>query len=122
MSYDIRFAVKVAGTDKDVYAVIGEPERSSPTYNNADIFRKSMGWDYKQSEWYKLTDVIPYIERGIHELQFNREAYRSLEPDNGWGGIQSSLEALQSIIKWITEDMEWSWNCDIPKDCIYMCW
>ena len=122
MSYDIRFAVKVAGTDKDTYAVIGEPERSSPTYNNAQIFRKSMGWDFKQGEWYKVTDIIPYIEHGIHELQFNKDAYRELEPDNGWGGISSSLEALQSIIQWLTNDMEWGWNSDIPRDCIYMCW
>ena len=122
MSYDIRFGVKVAGTDEDIFAVIGEPERSSPTYNNRDIFVKSMGWDYHQGEWYKLTDVIPYIERGIHELQFNKKAYKDLEPDNGWGGIESSLEALQSIMKWITQDMEWSWNGDIPKDLIYMRW
>lgn len=122
MSYDIRFGVRVAGAEADTYAVIGEPELASPTYNNADIFRKSMGWDYEQGEWYKVTDVIPYIERGIHELQFNKAAYKKLEPDNGWGGISSSLECLQSIMKWIAEDVEWSWNGDIPKDCIYMTW
>ena len=121
MSYDIRFGVKVEGT-KDIFAVIGEPERHSPTYNNAKIFRKSMGWDYEQGKWYKVSEIIPYIERGIHELRFNKEAYRKLEPDNGWGGIQSSLEALESIMQWITNGFEWSWNGDIPKDCIYMCW
>lgn len=122
MSYDIRFGVKVVGAKEDVYAVIGEPERSSPTYNNAQIFRKSMDWDYTQGEWYKLTDVIPCIERGIHELQFNRNAYKPLEPDNGWGGIDSSLKALQSIMQWITEELPRSWNEDIPLDCIYMRW
>ena len=121
MSYDIRFAVKVAGAE-DVYAVIGEPEHNSPTYNNGGIFRKCMDWDYHQSEWYKLTEVIPYIERGIHELQFNKQEYKELEPDNGWGGISSALDALQSIMKWITQDREWSWNSDIPLDCIYMSW
>ena len=121
MSYDIRFAVKVDGAD-NVYAVIGEPEFASPTYNNRDIFVNSMNWNYHQSEWYKLLEIIPYVERGIHELQFNREKYKQFEPDNGWGGIDSSLKALQSIMKWITEDMQWGWNGDIPKDCIYMCW
>lgn len=121
MSYDIRFGVKVAGAE-DVYAVIGEPEYSSPTYNNRKIFVKSMGWDYHQGEWYKLPDIIPYIERGIHELQFNEAAYKDLEQDNGWGGTQSSLTALRSIMKWITEDMQWSWNGDIPIDCVYMRW
>jgi len=121
MSYDIRFGVKVVGAE-DKYAVIGEPERHSPTYNNRDIFVKSMGWDYHQGEWYPLLEVIPYIERGIHELQFNKLAYKDLEPDNGWGGIASSLEALQSIMQWIVEQREWGWNCDIPLECIYMRW
>ena len=49
MSYDIRFGVKVAGAE-DVYAVIGEPEYDSPTYNNRDIFVKCMDWDYHQGE------------------------------------------------------------------------
>lgn len=122
MSYDIRFGVKVAGAQDDIYAVIGEPELASPTYNNAQIFRKSMGWNFSTSEWYKVTDIIPYIEHGIHELRFNRNAYIDLEPDNGWGGIQSSLNALLSIMKWITEGKDESWNADIPLECIYMTW
>ena len=123
MSYDIRFGVKVAGTDDELYAVIGEPERCSPTYNNRDIFVKCMDWNYHQGEWYKVSEIIPKIEKGIHELQFNKEAYKQYEPKNGWGGIQSSLEALQSIMKWLTEDgLPWSWNGDIPLDLIYMRW
>ena len=123
MSYDIRFGVKVAGTDDELYAVIGEPERSSPTYNNREIFVKCMDWDYHQGEWYKVSEIIPKIEKGIHELQFNKKAYKKYEPSNGWGGVESSLEALQSIMKWLTEDgLPWSWNGDIPLDLIYMRW
>lgn len=121
MSYDIRFAVKVAGTDKDIYAVIGKPEYSSPTYNVGKILRKCMDWDFKQSEWYKIQDYIPNIGKGIHEMQFNAEAYKHLEPDNGWGSTDSVLKCLQSIIQYLTQDMQWSWNGDIPIDCIYMC-
>lgn len=122
MSYDIRFGVKVAGAPDGTYAVIGHPELDSPTYNNRDIFVKSMDWDYHQGEWYKLRDVIPKVERGIHELKFNDKAYKNLEPDNGWGGISSSLNALQSIMQWITEEIQWGWNSEIPIDCIYMRW
>ena len=122
MSYDIRFGVKVAGAKGDIFAVIGRPEYDSPTYNNRDIFVKCMDWDYEQGKWYKVTDIIPKIERGIHELQFNKRAYKKLEPDNGWGGIASSLVCLQSIIDWLTTEIEWGWNAEIPKDCIYMRW
>ena len=122
MSYDIRFAVKVAGTDKDVYAVIGEPEYSSPTYNVGKIFRKSMDWDYEQSKWYPMNEVIPKVERGIHELQFNEKAYKYLEPDNGWGSVSTALKALQSILDWFTDDWKMGWDTEIPLECIYMCW
>ena len=122
MSYDIRFAVKVAGMDDDFYAVIGEPEYDSPTWNNREIFRKCMDWDYKTQTWYKLSEIIPKIERGIHELQFNRREYLPLEPENGWGGVDSSLKCLKSIIQWATEELDSSWNRGIPLDCIYMRW
>ena len=85
MSYDIRFAVKVAGTDKDIYAVIGHPEYDSPTYNLRQIFVKCMDWDYDQGEWYRMDEIIPKIEHGIHELAFHEKRYKPLEPENGWG-------------------------------------
>lgn len=122
MSYDIRFAVKVAGAADDVYAVIGEPERSSPTYNLGTMFRRCMDWDFKQSEWYPLQDVIPKVERGLHELRFNPAKYRQYEPDNGWGTIGSAIEALQSILTWCADEWRRGWNGDIPLDCIYMAW
>lgn len=121
MSYDIRFGVKVAGAADDIYAVIGEPERSNPTYNNGPIFRKCMDWDYKQGEWYPMIEVMPKVERGIRELKFYPNKYKALEPDNGWGGVKSSLEALESIYGWFNS-WDMGWNEEIPLECIYMCW
>lgn len=121
MSYDIRFGVKVAGID-DCYAVIGEPELSSPTYNNRPIFVESMNWDYTQGEWYPLDFVEEKVNRGIDELTNEPQKYKHLEPDNKWGGVESSLEALKSIKQWITDEYRWGWNVDIPKNCVYMRW
>ena len=120
MSYDIRFGVKVAGAE-DVYAEIGRPEYDSPTYNDRDIFVACMGWDYQQGEWYSMTEVLPKIEHGIHELTHNAKAYRKLEPSNGWGGIGSALTALKSIIDWFNS-WDRGWDEDIPIECIYMRW
>ena len=121
MSYDIRFAVKVYGAE-NVYAVIGQPEYDSPTYNNRKIFEHCMDWDYHQSEWYPIKEVLPKIERGIHELTFNAKEYMQYEPSNGWGGVDSSLRCLKSIIEWFSNDFERGWNEDIPLECIYMRW
>jgi len=125
MSYDIRFAVKVAGTEGKYYAVIGEPEEHSPTYNIGKLWRKAMDFDFEQGKWYLVTDLIPHFERGIHELLFNAKEYKSLEPDNGWGNTDTALRAMQSIMSWLTDDwngIHGSWNADIPIEHIYMSW
>lgn len=121
MSYDIRFGVKVAGAKDGIYAVIGEPEHSSPTYNIGQILCQSTGWDFEQGEWYKVSEVLPRIERGIHELAFNSDGYKPLEPCNGWGNVTTAYEVLNSIMKWLV-DLQGGWNEDIPLECIYICW
>lgn len=126
MSYDIRFGVKVAGAPDDCYAVIGEPEYDNPTYNLRPIFETSMNWDYKQGEWYPITEVLPKVQRGVTELIMHADKYRKLEPSNGWGTVESAIKALKSIIDYFGPDswtgIRGSWNADIPFDCIYMCW
>jgi hypothetical protein len=122
MSYDIRFGVKVDGAD-DVYAIVGRPEFDSPTYNIREIFVKSMDWDYHQSEWYPVKEVLPKIEQGIKELTFNSNMYRKYEPDNGWGTVGTALRTLTGIYKWIKDDdFARGWNADIPVECLYMTW
>lgn len=125
MSYDIRFAVKVEGAG-DCYAVIGEPERHSPTYNLGQMFRACTGWDFKQSQFYRLSEVMPLIKHGIDELSRNPEKYKKYEPENGWGTIASAISALKSIVDWVSED-KWDglaggWNADLPLDCIWIAW
>lgn len=122
MSYDIRLSVKVEGAN-DCYAVIAEPEYSSPTYNIGGMLRACTGWDFHQGEYYKVSEVVPLIEHGIHELKFNRKAYKEYEPQNGWGSIGSAIDALESIMECIRHETsgEWTWN-EIPIECLYISW
>ena len=110
MSYDIRLAVAVAGAPvnedgEQLYAVIGTPEYDSPTYNLGDMFRACTGWDFKQGTFYRVSEVLPLIEKGIHELQFNAKAYEKYEPENGWGTIRSALDALESMLECIEKNV-----------------
>lgn len=124
MSYDIRFAVKVAGAPDDCFAVIGEPEYCSPTYNIGKMMRVAMDWDFKQGTFYKLTDVLPKIRQGLAELISHPEQYKQYEPDNGWGTVDSAAKALSSILDWASPDNCWDrgWNGDIPMDAIWIAW
>lgn len=121
MSYDIRFGVKVEGT-QNVYAIIGRPEYDSPTYNIRDIFVNCMDWNYTQGEWYRMTEVLPKVEHGIHELTYNEDEYKKYNPSNGWGSTKSALECLQSIYDCFHPVNMWclQYDEDIPLECIYM--
>ena len=115
MSYDLRIGVKVEGCDQ--YAEIARPEYDSPTYNLRDMFVGCMNWNYSQGEWYKCDEVINYIERGIKELHTNRKEYKKYNPPNGWGSIDSAIEALESARQRIYECAE-----EIPMNCLYFRW
>jgi len=115
MSYDIRLGVKVEGLDQIVE--IGEPELSSPTYNLGTMFRACTGWNYKQGEYYRCSDVIDKIEHGIRELRTRPSAYKVLEPSNGWGSLDGALRVLESMRDCIYERAE-----DIPIEHLWIAW
>ena len=115
MSYDIRLAVKVDGTD--IYADIAEPKYSSPTYNLRDMFVACMDWDYSQGEYYKCEDVLNKVERGIRELTCRPNIYNQYNPSNGWGSRTSAIEALESLRECILEQAEY-----IPIEHLYVRW
>ena len=123
MSYDLRIGVKVEGTD--IIAVIAEPERHSPTYNIGDLFRKCTGWDFRQSEWYRVSEVYPLIQRGIAELIAYPKKYKKYESPNGWGTIESAIEALKSLKDCIDELSEYdscaNWN-HVPMEHLWVAW
>lgn len=115
MSYDLRIAVKVDGTD--IFAQIAEPDYANPTYNLGDMFRACMDWNYTQSEYYPCSEVITKVERGIRELRANRSAYEKYNPSNGWGSISAALVALESLRECIYEQAEY-----IPIEHLWMAW
>ena len=123
MSYDLRIGVKVEGTD--IIAVIAEPERHSPTYNIGDLFRKCTGWDFRQSEWYRVSEVYPLIQHGLAELIAYPKKYKKYESPNGWGTIESAIEALKSLKDCIDELSEeesyCGWN-HIPMEHLWVAW
>ena len=121
MSYDLRIGVKVDGTD--IIAVIDQPEYRSPTYNLREMFVACMNWDYHQSEWYRVSDVLPNIERGVKELTVNEREYEKYNSPNGWGTTESALRALKSLQECIygiiAGDRGWQ---EIPVEHLYMRW
>lgn len=115
MSFDIRIGVKVEGLDKIVE--IGEPELANPTYNLGKMFRACTGWDFKQREYYRCSEVIEKIEHGIRELRTRPSAYKELKPSNGWGNLDDAIRVLESMRVYIYERAE-----DIPIEHLWVAW
>lgn len=126
MSYDLRIAVKVEGAEKgNEFAVIAEPELSNPTYNIGEMFRKCMVWDFKQGEYYKVSEVYQNIVRGIINLTEHEGEFEQYNSPNGWGTTISALNALKSL-KQCIDDIEnpncfSDWNT-FPKTLLYVIW
>ena len=113
MSYDIRIAVKVEGCDK--YADIASPEYDNPTYNLGEMFRKCMEWDFEQGQYYNASEIMPNIEKGIHNLRTCN--YSDYEPPNGWGSQLDAIKVVDSMWKCIHQQAE-----EIPIECLYVKW
>ena len=122
MSYDLRIAVKVDGTD--ILAVVAEPRLSSPTYNLRDMFVACMDWDYEQGVFYPVAEVLPKIERGVHELRYHPEKYRKYNPDNGWGNLDGALRCLESVLECIRDTVSGASSAwaEIPVEHLWIAW
>lgn len=124
MSYDIRLGVKVEGGN-NLFAVIDEPsEYKNPTYNLGKMFRECTGRNFEQGRWYKVSDVLPLIEKGVRKLKFSPQKYRRFEPENGWGTVESALQGLEAMLECIRNNTETScmtWNA-IPIELMYVAW
>ena len=96
---------------------IAYPKYENPTYNLRDMFVACMEWDYTQCEWYKCSEVIDLIDRGVRELTINKDKYTQYNADNGWGTVETALRDLRSLRDCIYETAE-----EIPIEYLYMRW
>ena len=113
MSYDLELGVKTE--NRNFILTLVQPEYSSPTYNLGEMFRKSMGWNFKQGKEYRVDKVLDKILKGINELTYFPEKYKKYEPDNGWGSVEGALGDLLSLAQAIKDS-------DVALDELYVRW
>lgn len=106
MSYDIDFRVKVEGVDE--YVSVGDCE-ANITWNVRKIIELSTGLPWLNEENNGLCkDVIPHIEKGLHELKTNPEKYKPYEAPNGWGTVNETIHFYEEIIKAWRDFKQWN--------------
>lgn len=92
MSYDIWLEADMGGPER---VAIGSLDWNY-TSNVAPMWRKAMpdteglaGFDGMRAK-----HALPILECGIAAMEADPEAYRAMNPANGWGEFDSQLEAL----------------------------
>lgn len=105
MSYDISFKVKVEGVD--AWAEVGDCD-ANITWNARKIIELSTGLPWLNEANNGLCkDVIPQIEKGLHELLERPSKYFKYEAPNGWGTVCGTIRFFERILecwKWFVID------------------
>lgn len=68
------------------------------TYNNSKIFA-AIGAHPDDYEGKTGQEAQVLVESAIAKLKQDREQLQNLEPSNGWGGINDSLDFLEKLLK-----------------------
>lgn len=113
MSYDICWCVETVkeNNDGERFVVVHAPVYDSPTYNYRPMFVACMGWNYKQGEYYPMTEVLPKLRHGLAQLTEHPELYRQYEPENGWGTLEGAIRCIGSWIDELTNKDDWDSVC-----------
>lgn len=95
MSYDVSFKAKLAGT-KNQYVYVGD-DWINHTSNTSDMIKEVCG--SRPPEWSgkSCKDMYPVIMQGISLLTIFPQKYRSFEPKNSWGTVETTVAFLQKI-------------------------
>lgn len=97
MSYDIDWRVKAEGVDR--WISVGDCT-ANITWNVREIITRSTGLPWNNEENNGLVkNVIPFIEKGLHELEVNGHKYKKYEAPNGWGTVAGTMHFFETIIK-----------------------
>lgn len=97
MSYDISFRVKVEGVD--AWVDVGDCD-ANITWNVRKIIELSTGlpWENEANNGL-VKDIIPRIEKGLHELVNYPHKYKQYESPNGWGTVDGTIHFFNRILK-----------------------
>ncbi len=95
MSYDINFKFKKEGSDLYLSVLSSR----SITWNVTDIIKESTGLKWINADNNGLAiEILPFIEKGIIEIQENLEHYKTMDSSNGWGKAEDVITFFNGIL------------------------
>ena len=93
MSWDILLKINTGKEDREVV------DCGNYTYNVAPMYQKAMGKTISDFNNMKCKDAISILEKGVKEMEENPDVYKKMNPENGWGDYEGSLDYLKNFLK-----------------------
>lgn len=56
-------------------------------------------WRPDENNLNKASELIPYLETGLEELQQNPEQYETFNPSNGWGSYKGLVKFVEKYLE-----------------------
>lgn len=102
MSYDFCIREREAPADKCAcgrahprfYVDLG-----NPTYNVGNIFREATDGMFAQGKEIPLDDARAMWAKALARLESEPDAFRHLQPSNGWGSVESATENARDAVR-----------------------
>ncbi len=96
MSYDIYLAIDTGGEYPATVADVG-----NMTGNCGGQWYKALGCSLSALHGKNAGECIPMLEAAVSDMHKpeNREAYKALDPPNGWGSLEHARTYLEDLLK-----------------------
>lgn len=90
MSYDVYLVVTAGGPEHTIF-------NANHTSNTARMWRKA-GADLAEFDGQSARDLAMALILATAHMKAHPDYYKTMEPDNGWGDYDSTLEFLNEIL------------------------
>jgi len=96
MSYDVAFKVKIKNKRKCQWLYVGD-DWINHTTSTSDMIKEVCG--SRPPEWSgrSCKEMYPILMQGISLLTIFPQKYKTFEPVNGWGTVETTTAFLEKI-------------------------
>lgn len=92
MSFDVYLEIDTGGEYTATVADVG-----NITYNVNPMFHEALGYGLRQTDGRNAGELLPELRKGIADMQDRPAVCTAMNPENGWGNAQVTLEYLQGF-------------------------